>query len=167
MSIKSRQERREALAEWAEIRKSMRFQKAERIKHHKETNVATHSEETAMYGRRICGWLKKHNVDVNEEDVVQACLLHDIGMTDEDVSGSSSWKKAYKHPERGEEIARKEYHANEVQCDAIKRHMWPICIIPPKSLEGWVVIAADKACSIHEVAGMTEDILGIGHKEED
>ena len=167
MSIKSRQERREALAEWAEIRKSRRFQKAERIKHHKETNVATHSEETAMYGRRICGWLKKHNVDVNEEDVVQACLLHDIGMTDEDVSGSSSWKKAYKHPERGEEIARKEYHANEVQCDAIKRHMWPICIIPPKSLEGWVVIAADKACSIHEVAGMTEDILGIGHKEED
>ena len=164
MNIRTRQERREALAQWAQIRKSRRFQKAERIRHHKETNVAAHSEETAMYGKRICGWLKKHNIKVNEEDVVQACLLHDIGMTDDDVSESSSWKKAYKHPERGEEIARNEYHANDVQCNAIKRHMWPICIIPPKTIEGWVVIAADKACSIHEVAEMTEDALGIGGK---
>ena len=164
MRIRSRQERREALARWADIRRSKRFQKAENIQHHKETNVAAHSEETAMYGKRICGWLKRHHVDVSEEDVVQACLLHDIGMTDDDISDCSSWKKAYRHPERGEEIARNEYNANEKQCNAIRRHMWPICVIPPKSIEGWVVIAADKFCSVHEVSEMALDKLGAGNK---
>lgn len=130
---------------------SDRFKKARDIVHHHKTNIAGHSEKTAEYGKRICQWLKKHDIEVSEEDVVTACLLHDIGMTDDEVSSTVSWKKAYLHPRRGEEIARHEYDANEIQCNAIRRHMWPICIVPPRTREGWIVVAADKCCSIWEV----------------
>ncbi len=144
-----------------DILKSSRFEKAKNVTHHKKTSVAEHSKKTAEYGTRICQWLERHNVNVNEEDVVRACLLHDIAMTDDRVHSSVSWKKAYRHPKRGMQIAEEEYKANDVQLNAIRRHMWPICIIPPKSIEGWVVVAADKCCSIWE---LTHRIDGIERK---
>ena len=130
---------------------SERFFKAGEVRHHYNTSVADHSERTAAYAMRICSWLKRHSVRISEEDVVRACLLHDIGMTDEKVSGSVSFRKAYLHPKRSEQIAKNEFQANEVQCNAIRRHMWPICLIPPKFREGWVVMAADKCCSLWEI----------------
>lgn len=134
-----------------DILSSDRFHKAWNIRHHYSTSVAVHSERTAEYAMRICSWLKRHSVRINEEDVMRACLLHDIGMTDDKVSHSISFRKAYLHPVRSEQIAKDEFHANAVQCNAIRRHMWPICVIPPRYKEGWIVIAADKLCSLREV----------------
>ena len=133
------------------ITRSGRYEKAKGIRHHYKTSVARHSMRTAEYGRNICHFLKRRGIEVSEEAVVQACLLHDIGMTDDDVADCPSFMKAYRHPRRGENIARKEYLVNEITCNSIRRHMWPICIIPPKFLEGWVVVAADKCCSIWEI----------------
>ena len=130
---------------------SERFEKAKTITHHHKTNLAAHSRHTAEHAKRICRWLKRRGIEISEEDVVRACLLHDIGMTDDDVSESGSWRKAYLHPRRSELIARYEYNANEIQCNAIRRHMWPVCVILPKHLEGWVVVAADKYSSIIEI----------------
>ena len=129
---------------------SDRYERAETIRHH-NTSVAVHSRKTAEYGERICRWLKRRGVRISEEDVVRACLLHDIGMTEQNVHETVSWKKAYLHPQKGEQIAKTEYRANEIQRNAIRRHMWPICIIPPKYKEGWVVVAADKCSSIWEI----------------
>ena len=159
--IKAARERRSKRIE--EILESRRYAKAQRIVHHKKTSVAAHSLRTAEYGSRISRWLNRHGIEVNEEDVVEACLLHDIGMTDDEVSSSASWKKAYRHPKKSEQIAREEYHANENQCNAIRRHMWPICIIPPKSIEGWVVVAADKCGSFDDlIEGAHEATEGEG-----
>ena len=138
--------------ESVDILSSARFEKAGTVRHHITGNVAEHSRNTAEYGRRMCEWLNRHGIDVSEEDVVQACLLHDIGMTEDRVHDSAGWRKAFWHPRKGARIARDEYHVNKVQYNAIKRHMWPICIIPPRYKEGWVVMAADKYCSIRELS---------------
>ncbi|MDO4404010.1 MAG: HD domain-containing protein [Atopobiaceae bacterium] len=131
---------------------SDRFDKAKRVPHHsKSGNIACHSLETATYALGITRWLSSHGVHIDENDVVRASLLHDIGMTEDDVFLSPSRKKAYSHPKEGSRIAAEEFGANSVQLDAIKRHMWPIGIVTPRHATGWVVVAADKLCSMKEV----------------
>ena len=134
----------------SEIIGSERFRAAEAIPHHLAGNVARHSLNVARESCRIAEWLNRHGAQVDVKDAVCGSLLHDIGMTEKEVFRSPSWKKAYTHPARGAHVAREEYRANPVQEDAVRRHMWPICVIPPKHAAGWIVLAADKICSIRE-----------------
>ena len=133
-----------------DILDSERFRKAKTIPHH-NTNVAEHSLNTSEAALRICVWLKRRGIRVDQGEVIRACLLHDIGMTEEVVHHSVSWKKAYSHPRTGAQIARREYGVKKEQEEAIRRHMWPVCVIPPKNRIGWIVIAADKYSSIKEM----------------
>ena len=135
----------------ADILSSRRFSRAYLIPHHKQHCVAQHSLRVADRACRISDWLIRRGVQVSREDVVRASLLHDIGMTEEKVYASHSWEKAYSHPRLSAEIAKTEFHANEVQQEAIRHHMLPVCIIPPAHLTGWILLAADKICSIREV----------------
>ena len=143
-----------------DIISSGRFAKAESVPHHSKTgNIALHSLETAGYALAIARWLGRHGVTVSEVDVVRASLLHDIGMTEDDVFLSPSHKKARSHPREGARIAREEFGASELQAEAILSHMWPVWrAMPPRTMEGWVVSAADKCCSMHETKRTTEEI---------
>lgn len=154
-----------------DIVSSERFAKARLVVHHnKSHNIAAHSVNCAVCALRVARWLARHGVSVNERDAVRAALLHDIGMTEDEVFHSPSPVKARTHPREGERIAREEYGANDVQLDAIRHHMWPLCLVPPKSVEGWVVVAADKHCSTQEaiaiVRSVTHARLGARGKRE-
>ena len=131
---------------------SERFVSAIDVPHHSKTgNIAAHSLETAGYALLIARWLNRHGVSVNERDAVRASLLHDIGMTEEDIFLSPSREKGHTHPVEGARIAREEFDANDVQVDAILHHMWPFCCLtPPHDAVGFVVTAADKMCSLNE-----------------
>ena len=137
----------------ADVLASQRFQDAWKIPHHGNVSVAMHSLHVAKESLRLARWLNRHGGHVNEKDAVCSSLLHDIGMTERVIHKSMPWVKAYTHPTRGSTLAEEEYHVNAVQADAIKRHMWPICVIPPRHLTGWVVTAADKISSMKEVLG--------------
>lgn len=139
---------------------SWRFAKARSVPHHsKRRNIALHSLETAGYALQIARWLNQHGVSVNERDAVRASLLHDIGMTEDEVYLSPSRVKAHTHPREGARIAREEYGATEVQWHAVASHMWPVSGALPRTVEGWVVTAADKCCSIHEVGCHRDEIV--------
>ncbi|MBR3146851.1 MAG: HD domain-containing protein [Eubacterium sp.] len=142
--------RKDILRLGGDIIHSDRFQKAWNVRHHVDYNIAVHSLEVAGYSLIIARWLARHGVHVNEEDVVRAGLLHDIGMTEDNVFTRPSYIKAFTHPVEGRLIAAKEYSANKVQQNAIHRHMWPICMIPPHHIAGWVVMIADKASASRE-----------------
>lgn len=136
----------------SDILESERFAKAYRVPHHNEHgNIGLHSLETAGYAATFARWLCQHGLAIDEHDVVRASLLHDIGMTVDEVFESPSRKKAFSHPREGARIARDEFGANDIQLDAIRRHMWPIGLTPPHSSTGWIVLAADKYCSMREV----------------
>ena len=144
-------------SEGADILNSERFKKAESVQHHKKYHVRGHSLRTAGSALRICDWLNHHGVKVDRRDVIRAGLLHDIGMTEDQVHDSASYRKAYSHPKEGARIAAEEYGANEIQQNAIQRHMWPVCVIPPKHVAGWVVILADKTSSHKEFFAMVKE----------
>lgn len=133
---------------------SERFAAAQKVPHHnkKRGNIAAHCLETACYALLLSRWLEQRGQSVSTVDAVRAGLLHDLGMTEQDVFLSPSRVKAYTHPREGARIAREEFGANEVQVDAILHHMWPFCCLtPPHSTEGWIVTVADKCCSLNEL----------------
>lgn len=137
-----------------DIVSSERFTKAESVPHHHVNgNIAIHSVETAGYALRLTRWLNRHGQNLDERDVVRASLLHDIGMTEDDVFLSPSSEKANTHPVESARIAAEEFGANDEQVDAILHHMWPVGNNDtPNSATGWVVSAADKICSVHDIA---------------
>jgi uncharacterized protein len=122
------------------------------VPHHVEFTVAQHSMEVAMYALLITRALKRKGMapKLSEEEVVRAALLHDIGMTEDAVHDSPSYRKAFSHPREGLRIARDEYHLNKIQLNAIQRHMFPIGIIPPQHVLGWIIKTADDLSSTNE-----------------
>lgn len=135
---------------------SEKFQKARHVPHHIHYTVAAHSVEVAIYALLITRWLKRHHAAkrFSEKDIVRAALLHDIGMTNDAVHDSPSYRKAFSHPKEGHRIARDIFHLNEIQLNAIRRHMWPIGIVPPSHIMGWILVAADNMSSFNEAASM-------------
>ena len=132
---------------------SERFQKAKSVPHHsKQGNIALHSLETTGFAVQLARQLKERGKLVNMRDVVRASLLHDIGMTVDEVFLSPPPVKGKSHPKVGACIAKEEFGANANQIDAILHHMWPVCtIVPPHTIEGVILTCADKMCSIAEV----------------
>ena len=161
-SISLKEIRSQIQREGEDILQSERFKKGSDVTHHKNYSVAFHSLNAARYAVQIANWLARKGVRVNLRNVIRGSLLHDIGMTEDQVHGSPSYRKAYSHPKASVEIAKKEFEADEAQCDAIRRHMWPVCIIPPKHIEGWIILAADKCSSILEVKDVIKGVFRRG-----
>ena len=46
--------------------------------------------------------------------------------------------------------ADKYFKLNDVERDIILKHMWPLTVIPPKTMEGYVVMYVDKYCGFLE-----------------
>ena len=59
-------------------------------------------------------------------------------------------KHAFFHPSAALENARRVFELSEVECDIIRKHMFPLTPVPPRYREGWLVVLADKVCSVYE-----------------
>ena len=56
----------------------------------------------------------------------------------------------FSHPRTALKNAGREYRLSPREQDIIKKHMWPLTIVPPLCREAWIVTAADKYCSFLE-----------------
>lgn len=94
----------------------------------------------------------KLRIRCNTRDLVRGALLHDYFLYDWHTSDEAAPHKlhGFFHPEKSLKNARKEYRLTARQEDIIKKHMWPLTVIPPMCREAWIVTAADKYCSLLE-----------------
>lgn len=46
--------------------------------------------------------------------------------------------------------AMQEFELSEVEKDIIRKHMFPLTLIPPRYRETWIVCLVDKICSVKE-----------------
>ena len=78
-------------------------------------------------------------------------MLHDLFLYD--------WRKkqpnkkglhAFTHGKTACENACKLFNLNEKEKDIIIKHMWPVTIEFPKSVEGFILTFVDKYCAISE-----------------
>ena len=54
------------------------------------------------------------------------------------------------HPKIAVANARKYFSLNDIEEDIIRKHMWPLTLVPPKYKESYIVSFADKYLSSKE-----------------
>lgn len=95
-------------------------------------------------------WInRKLHLNCQEKDLVRGALLHDYFLYDWHEKNHGRLHGFY-HPGIALKNAGKEYKLSPREADIIKKHMWPMTVIPPMCREAWVVTAADKYCSLLE-----------------
>ena len=105
---------------------------------------------------------KKHPSKIDLKDLIRGALLHDYFLYD--LHGKSENVNAlthcFTHPKRALENAMNAYpDLSETEQDIIKRHMFPLTPIPPKTRCGWLVCYYDKLAAIEEYFGRNRLII--------
>lgn len=133
----------------SDILHSPNFKSTRQYIQHGNMTVNSHSMNVARCSLFISQAL---HIPCNKRDLIRGALLHDYFLYD--------WHdKDYVHPHRlhgfyhpGRALANasREYHLTNRQKDIIKKHMWPLTVVPPTCREAWIVTTADKWCSLME-----------------
>lgn len=140
----------EAMKQYADdILRSPNFRKSSRNVQHGNITVMKHClkvAHTAMYLNR------KYNLKCNERELTRGALLHDYFLYDWHIKDRDNFKPlhGFFHPGIALRNAEIEYDLTDIERDIIKKHMWPMTVIPPKYKEAWVVTTADKIVSTLE-----------------
>lgn len=116
---------------------------------HGNMSVRRHTINVAKCSLLICEKLGLH---YNRRALIRGALLHDFFLYDwHDKDHSSPFRlHGIHHPRIALQNAEKEFLLTRIERDIIKKHMWPLTIVPPMCREAWIVSAADKYCSLME-----------------
>ena len=146
LSVKDRRLLKETLKE---LNRQGRLQEEKLAKQHGSTSVYQHSINVAYLSLWLAGRLP---LRTDRRALVRGALLHDYFLYDwhfKDLKNPHKLHGFY-HPSRALHNAQKEYTLTKRQEDIIKKHMWPLTVVPPMCREAWIVTAADKYCSFME-----------------
>ncbi len=133
----------------ADILESPNFRNSENNIQHGNMSVRRHSINVALCSFVIARALRIH---CHKQDLLRGALLHDYFQYDwhsrehRDISNLHG----FYHPGIALRNAEKEYQLTDRQKDIIKKHMWPLTVVPPTCREAWIVTMADKYCSLME-----------------
>ena len=145
-----RKEFHKLLKEYAsDIIASENFRNTRNYIQHGSMPVYRHCIDVADQSIKISKLLR---VNCNERELIRGALLHDYFLYDWHDKYRDNYQRlhGFYHPGIALKNAQKEYGLSDREKDIIKKHMWPLTIIPPACREAWIVTAADKYCSLLE-----------------
>ena len=132
---------------------------------HGSITTLDHSLMVAYYSWRLN---RRFRLKADETSLIRGALLHDYFLYD--------WHKkdrinphrlhGFFHPGTALANASREYALTPREKDIIKKHMWPLTIIPPMCREAWIVTAADKWCSFMETLRLHKGHGAVSIKRE-
>lgn len=132
-----------------DIINSDNFKKTSEFIQHGSMTVNAHCIDVARCSLAIS---QRFHIPCNRRELVRGALLHDYFLYD--------WHDKYRadrvrfhgffHPGIALKNAAREYQLTDREKDIIKKHMWPLTVVPPMCREAWIVTAADKYCSFME-----------------
>ena len=111
---------------------------------HGDTDCLLHCLWVSYLCYRICRFLHLH-----AGEMARAALLHDLFLYDWHAPGHPRWH-VYRHPGFALYEAGQIMPLTKRETSIIKRHMWPLTLIPPRYAESYVIILVDKYCSLRE-----------------
>jgi len=124
------------------------FLKLKNFYHHNSSAFA-HVNDVAYFSYRICKYFK-----LDYRSAARGALLHDFFLYDwrnHDVPDLPREKfHGLAHPRIALANAKKYFSINDIEEDIIKKHMWPLTLVPPKYKESYIVSFADKYLSSME-----------------
>ncbi len=112
-------------------------------KHHWNKNRLEHSLEVAWHGYSVC---KRLGLDYAA--AARAGLLHDLFFYDWLTEGPRL--HGFRHPRISLANARTITSLSARERDIIRKHMWPLTVVPPRYPEAWIVCMADTYCGIKD-----------------
>jgi len=132
-----------------DILKSGNFQSTKGHIQHGNMTVNNHCMNVAKYSIAIS---EKLRIKCEKKELIRGALLHDYFLYD---WHEPEYIKPYKlhgfyHPGRALRNAVRDYNLTPRENDIIKKHMWPLTVVPPMCREAWIVTMADKWCSLME-----------------
>ncbi len=136
-----------------DILNSENFNKTKEYIQHGNMTVNHHCIDVAKYSLAIS---RKLRIPCNRRELVRGALLHDYFLYDWHDKYHRDVKNlhGFYHPGIALRNASKEYKLTPRERDIIKKHMWPLTVVPPQCREAWIVTAADKYCSLLETVGL-------------
>ena len=131
----------------ADILASSGMQMERTLIQHGSVSVLAHSIGVAYLCLMIAGFF---HLRVDRRSMVRGALLHDYFLYDWHERDASHRLHGFRHPKRALQNAQRDFTLNENEQNIIRRHMFPLTPIPPKTREGAIVCAADKICALLE-----------------
>lgn len=130
-----------------DILDSKAFKKMGDFVQHGTTTTLEHCLSVSYVSYKIC---KSFGYDYRS--AARGGLLHDLFLYDWHTHAKETGNRfhGFTHPQVALHNANKYYNLNIIEKDIIVKHMWPLTVIPPKSMEGFVVMYADKYCGLIE-----------------
>ena len=116
-----------------------------KYRQHYETDCFEHCYVASYYCYKICKKLK-----LDYKSAARGAMLHDLFLYDWREKSDRKGLHAYTHGKCAMENALKLYDLNDIEKNMILRHMWPVTVVPPKYLEGFILTIVDKHCAIEE-----------------
>lgn len=131
-----------------QVRASSRINKSRNFYQHGKISIYVHSLRVAY----ICySWVKKYHLHVDEKALIRGALLHDYFLYDwHDKEHQHRRPHGFFHPSAALRNAKQDFTLTKKEENIIKRHMFPLTLIPPGCKEAWLVCMADKVCSTRE-----------------
>ncbi len=134
---------------------SENFQKTKKHIQHGNVSVNEHCISVAMCSMKIANKLR---IRCHRRELIRGALLHDYFLYDwHDKDHINPLRlHGFFHPGIALKNASAEYNLTDREKDIIRKHMWPMTIVPPMCREAWIVTAADKWVSIKETLRVNE-----------
>lgn len=128
------------------------FEEAMEQTHHVRTTVGDHSIGVAYFGLMFCALLIHIGIKVNEQEVVRAALLHDLGIVGRDNKFHNNYQCCIQHPIDSLAIAEELVpDLDDVERDSIRYHMFPLMCRNPHHAVGWIITVADKVSQMQDM----------------
>ena len=133
----------------SDILKSENFRSTKNYIQHGTMPVHRHCIDVAEKSIAISKFLR---IPCNEREKVRGALLHDYFLYDWHDKSRENYQRlhGFYHPGIALRNASMEYELTLREKDIIKKHMWPLTVVPPLCREAWIVTTADKYCSLLE-----------------
>jgi uncharacterized protein len=120
----------------------------ERFIHHHQTNCLHHSIQVSYISFTLC---KRLHLDYRS--AARGGLLHDFFLYDWREHRPDNGRHAFSHPRTALRNAERHFHLNQVEKDIIEKHMWPLALSCPRYKESFIVMLADRYCTVKEYSG--------------
>lgn len=128
--------------------KSEEFVEMKTHRHHVKGSVFDHSVKVAYLCYRHC---KRFGTRVDLREMVRGALLHDYYLYDRRDKSQPHKLHGIMHPRQALANAVQKYpDLSATERDMIRRHMFPLTLVPPKTKSGRLLCFYDKVAAIDD-----------------
>ena len=125
------------------------FRKTASQPHHVQSTVMEHTMNVCIIAVKLYRERMRRGEQLNEKDLVQAALCHDLGMVGRDEKYKNVIDTWLGHPKESARIAKEIVPDLSPNAEKmIRSHMWPLSNPAPPSEEGRILCLADKYASM-------------------